>query len=233
MADAILINRLSYEELNLELYNLIVDIREKYRSYGKPVKGTIYISIDDGEPAICTIRGGSNKKDVNNEIIIQRCVFNILDYKKYPEEFKFVIAHEFSHIYNDDFFYLKISWVILVILPFMTYALSYIILNDIKFSYFTAFLSVFIEGRLYMCWRRKMETRCDKEAVTITKNVTAMINYLKIKDGFHKEIKVEIKAINKIIRFCWRCIYIVFGNSHPNLPDRLENAEKWEKELRC
>jgi hypothetical protein len=231
MPDDILINRLTHDELDLGLYNLVSDVRGRYRSSGGQINGTIYVSIEESEPHICGMRGAVIKKGVSSEVIIQRCLFGNIDYRQSPSEFEFLIAHEFSHIYNDDYFYMKISWILGFISPLIVYGILINTLKDYVVSYFLTFLFIIFELRVYTHWRRKMETRCDKEAFTIMDNAIAAINAFKKRDEFIKEVRTRIKGVNKLKLCLLLGFYFISGNSHPDYPKRIENIEKWAREL--
>jgi hypothetical protein len=231
MADQILINRLTSDDLNMELYNIVHEVREKYRLYGKNVKGDIYVVISDGVPETCNIRGAAIRKEANNEIQIERCYFKIVNYREFPEEFEFIIAHEFSHIYNDDYDKMMKAIGILLFSPFIAYVISSIIQNNIGISYSVAFTIIILEIRTYMRWRREMETRCDKDAIFITNCTRAAINAFKKRKKFGYEILSKLKGKYKIRRWFLDYFFYFFGGSHPTIPERIKNIQKWEREL--
>jgi len=76
-----------------------------------------------------------------------------------------------------------------------------------------------------MWGRRRMETRCDKEAVTITQNANAAINALKKRQIFNEEMKSKNKGTNKITKEFWVFFYALFGDNHPKNVERIKNIE--------
>jgi Zn-dependent protease with chaperone function len=225
MGDEITINNLFKEELDIRLYNLICEIKNK-----SGVKGKIFVYVIEdlsykpnafGE----SIPSDSKLQKYEGKLTITRGIFKKINIDTDPDELKSLIAHEFSHISNKDSVNLKIFlglWIATCfIIPYL--ALLFSINTLLSFEIETS--SILMVGRAYYLWRRQIETRCDREAVNITKNPEASIRSLKKINVDYASVKDTLRIKERVKYHTRKCWHWVFGNTHPSLDERIKNIE--------
>jgi Zn-dependent protease with chaperone function len=239
MENRVTINLLNREELDPKLYDIVCELRDKFK-----IKGWLYVKIKD-EDRTCpsdfcggvipspSIDFGSRGKRIRdyvkceNELIIKRRDLEKLNPNKQPDELKVIIAHECSHILNKDqlvwgaaSFLIFIGFICLVSLFYLIASLNAFPLPITLLVAIVVFIKyILIAGKRYYRFRRETETRCDRDAVTITQNVDAFIRALKI----YRDEPTNVK--NTLWMRAKRRWYGFFGGTHNPISERIKYAE--------
>lgn len=169
--------------------------------------------------------------EYDGELIIERGSLKKINFKQNPEEFKSLIAHEFSHIVHADQLVFFKYYCIWGALPLILVGVIVSTTNLFLLSIIVFILAFILSGQFVSYSRRKMEIRCDREAVNITKNPDAL------KAGLTK-IHVEfIDVVNRgigvenILMHVRRFRYTLLGNTHPKFQERLKYIDNFKREL--
>lgn len=224
------INGLLKEDLNLKVYDIVQELIEDFK-----IKGDTRIFIKDERKSYQSNLFG--KRDImpdilrwqftyTNEIIIERGVIKKINFDEYPEILKTLIAHECSHIsHNDPLFFAISSLFGLIVVVLISVLVENFFFHNLLLSLIVAVLTFIIVWRLKNHWRVKVETRCDKEAVLITKNPEALEEGLKkIHIEFDDAIKIA-KFQEKFPMYFRKLKYWILGDTHPKLFERIKNIE--------
>jgi Zn-dependent protease with chaperone function len=227
MQEKITINGLYRDELNSKLYDLIIDIKEKYGD-----KKNLVILIEDSKYDLPNGYGADFFS--YNELRITRGVFKTFNIETEADEIKSLIAHEFSHISNKD---ATLNFLILgylmVCACFVLGSIS-IIFNNIPpiISIVLIIFVFFILGRSYTWNRRGIEVRCDSDAVNITKNFDAQIRYRNKMEARYNEVKNAITFFQNPRSFVKRFVVSIIGRTHPSNEIRINNLENLKEEYK-
>jgi len=224
MNDEITINNLHRQELNTKLFDIINEVR---RLFGRNRR--LLVIIDDGKPN--AYAGAYPSED---RLYLQRGLFEIIDLDKESDEIKFVISHEFSHISNGDF-----GWGIVPLLswlfsPFIMQWFVERILSQNALIADVIGIFVFVVGALAYCrWRRKIELRCDTEAVTITKDFEAAKRYRRKISELISSMENTLKFRDNPGFFIKHILSQIYLGTHPSEKERMINIENLEKSVYC
>lgn len=228
MEKEIKINGLFREELDPKLYDIISELKTKFG-----IMGNLDVVIIEDPTSYQSHLSASSMFRINyrlqvtydNTLTITRGVFTKLHLNTHPEQLKTLIAHEFSHIFNKDSFFGAIIKSVWIIFPFIILALVNYLLQNICISLLFFAISSVIMGRIFTSWNRKKEIRCDMDAAIITHNPEALILALKTICITFNDVKDIMLPLEKPRSYCRKLYYLIFGNTHPSLEERIKNIE--------
>jgi len=225
MVDDVTINRLRENEIYPGLDNLIHDVKCKF---GINEKLDVYI-VDDtssGPNMYLKSKFGLNKdpNTLNISLNISRGMFKTINMIEKTDEMKSLIAHEVSHLKNEDVYvsnnfipiYAALAILFATVVAFLSTC------NPILIS--ITLIIIAIWGiRNYNWKQRKMEKRADTDAVIEMGNPNALQTAL-------KKIYIAKKDNPNNQRFA--ALYSVYdfvvGSSHPSTTERINNIEMWK-----
>ncbi|MGB7787292.1 M48 family metallopeptidase [Methanoregula sp.] len=225
MVDDVTINGLRKNETYPGLDDLIHDVKCKFG-----IKDKLDIDIVDDASSGPNMNVESKfrwKKDpntLNTVLKISRGMFNIINFVENPDEMKSLIAHEVSHIKNEDD---SISKKIIIIYAVLAIISAGIVMIASTCNLFLIFLDLVLIGicgaRNFNWKRRKMETRADTDAVIKIGNphafqVALKKIYIVEKDDPHY---LKFAALLSVYNF-------IVGFSYPSIAERINNIEMWK-----
>jgi len=168
-----------------------------------------------------------SKKDPNtldSVLIISRGMLKIFDPVKNADEMKVLIAHEFSHLKNEDVSVLNHIIVIYAVLAVIFAGIVAVLSScNIIFICLTLIIIAICYMRNNNWKRRSMEIRADREAVIEMDTPGALQIALKKTyiDKMHNPEKLRFVAVYSVYDF-------IVGFSHPTHIERINNLEVWK-----
>jgi Zn-dependent protease with chaperone function len=234
--DKISINGLFKEELDLRVYNIVqelidqfgitgdtsVTVRDEKKSYQSNLSGIVGLPSIDRHLQL----------KYTNEIVIERGVFNKINFDEHPERLKALVAHECSHILHKDSLYEFFWFVFGMISVFIVTSITTILTHDLFLILIVIAMIFVIIWRCKNFWRRKVEKKCDEEAVLITKDPNSLQEGLKhIHVEFKDVIKIA-KTSEKIPMYLRQIIYFILGDTHPKHPERISYLEELKNKIK-
>lgn len=239
MASDIIIHGLRPGESYPGLDDLISEIKAQYG-----IKGDFHIFIEndfrDG-PNLRAIRKSLYNISIKklefkrvDGIIITRGVLSKLD----VGEKRAMIAHEFSHVIRKDVNAATNIFLIYVIIAILSIIIIPILAIFYQWKNLTILLLViasptilFILGLRNANWRkRRMESRCDFDAILITNNPEAL------KEGL-KKLFVDYDVKRDAVRYrdTWEyaltnIFYYIVGNTHPLNQERIKDIDALKRQ---
>jgi Zn-dependent protease with chaperone function len=168
------------------------------------------------------LRGDPNTLD--NVLIITRGMFKIFDITKNTDEMKILIAHECSHLKNED---VSVSNNIIVIYAALAVIFAEIVAVLSSCNFILIFLALVITAICYKRnhnWKRRlMETRADREAVIEMGTPDALQIALKKTyiEKMHNPNNLRFAALYSVYDF-------IVGSPYPSHIERINNIEVWK-----
>lgn len=225
MVDDVTILGLHENETYSGLDDLIHDVKCKF---GIKEKLEVYIVDDTSYGSNMNVESKFGwKRDPNTLNIvlkISRGMFNIINFVENPDEMKSLIAHEVSHIKNEDDSISKKIIIIYAVLAIISVGIVMIASTCNLFLIFLDLVLIGMCGARNFNWkRRKMETRADTDAVTEIGNPNAFQEALKkvYRMGKDNPHNLKLAALLSVYNF-------IVGFSYPSLAERINNIETWK-----
>jgi Zn-dependent protease with chaperone function len=215
---------LKSNEIYPDLARIISETKQKF---GIPEKIDVFI-VDsfEGYPNVQTKQERARYRQwdfkLYDTLYISRGILKKLN----SDEYKALISHEFSHIIHQDSKTFSAILSIDATITFLLFILTSVILGSISsklfiLSFFVIPIGIIFGLRNINCRRRKVELRCDADAVYITQNAEVYQRALK-KMFIDFDPNIVANHNKKLIRTAMLSVYYyIVGDTHPSNFERI------------